>query len=293
MLISTELKVRLFPPPVNWLLVNMQKYDWPTKHRFYSWLKANFEQKLICHQVNENPFLLPIDEWCFWLEKGPDNYYLEEFVPFFQCVSEINKDVAFFDLGADIGTVSVLAKTYCRNIKQVFAFEPNPKSFRLLRENLSFMTDLAECHNLAISDFNGNVHFSRAETRSIDHEGCIDPSIKGNTQVVSIDTWLDQRQIALSQHVVIKVDVEGQEEQAIRGATRLIQQAKCVIILLEIHPQVLERTDTTPEQLFNSLENIRKTQWLVPAKGNCPVDRAKAFFEQFPKQQYDVIAICK
>ncbi|WP_233267312.1 FkbM family methyltransferase [Paraglaciecola sp. L3A3] len=91
--------------------------------------------------------------------------------------------------------------------------------------------------------------------------------------------------------VVIKIDVEGQEVQAINGAQKLIKDARSLVILLEIHPEVLTATSTTTEQLFTALESIRPVKWIVPILGNCKIDRNDDFFNQFPMKQYDVIAI--
>ncbi|MCF2947768.1 FkbM family methyltransferase [Paraglaciecola aquimarina] len=269
----------------------MQKFDWPGKHRFYLWLCKNHPNRLIAHRINKQTFWVPIDEWCFWLEKGPDNYYLNEFLPFFDAINKVNKPITFFDLGADIGTVSALANKYCKNVSLFCAFEPNPKSFKLLNENLSNISANTICQNMAVSDINGQVFFNASENRSIDHEGCIDKSKSGSTKVVTLDTWIAENNITATEYLALKIDVEGQEQQTILGAKKLIKQAKTLAILLEIHPEVLAATTTTPEQLFETLETIRNVKWLVPALGNCQINRSVDFFKQFPKKQYDVIAI--
>lgn len=285
------LEARKFNWFVNLILVLMQSYGWPGKHRVYLWLCQYYPNKLISHNVNHQPFLVPIDEWCFWLEKGPSNYYLKEFIPFFNIINQTRRSVTFFDLGADIGTVSAIANKYCDNLSQICAFEPNPKSFSLLSENLRSISHNSWCQNMAVSDFIGNVHFSASETNSTDHEGSIDTKKEGNTKVVTIDHWLNDNEINICEDVVIKIDVEGQEQQTIIGAKKLIKAARSVVVLLEIHPSVLKATQTTPEQLFETLEGIRSVKWIVPALENCSIDREVDFFTQFPTKQYDVIGI--
>ncbi|WP_233267313.1 hypothetical protein [Paraglaciecola sp. L3A3] len=54
------------------------------KHRFCVWFRKRYANRLITHKINNKPFLVPVDEWCFWLEKGANNYYLDEFIPFFR-----------------------------------------------------------------------------------------------------------------------------------------------------------------------------------------------------------------
>jgi hypothetical protein len=110
---------------------------------------------------------------------------------------------------------------------------------------------------------------------------------------VSLDDWVRKNNIQLVENVVLKIDVEGQEEQAMRGARNLITASKRALVLLEIHPEVLEKTSTSPEQLFETLESIRSVDWLVPMMGNCSVDRNKPFFQQFERKQYDLIGVLK
>ncbi len=291
--VNSDVNFHRFNRIANACLASLQKYDWPGKHRLYLWLCAKYTDALIAHELNRSPFYVPLDEWCFWLEKGPQNYYLDEFVPFFDKIKHTEQDVSFFDLGADIGTVSALANQYCPNIKQIFAFEPNPKSFAILTKNLAALPHHAFCYNSAVSNFDGLVGFSSDAKRTVDHEGAINPNIAGDTQVVSLDSWLSIKGYQTHPVVVLKVDVEGQEIQAIEGAKDLITSSKAVIVLLEIHPQVLAKTQSTPEDLLNCLDSIRSFDWYVPLLNNQVVDRQREFFEQFPTQQYDLIAVSK
>lgn len=275
----------------NQVLVFLQNHAWPGKHRFFIWLCKHRSQTLIEHKINKKAFLVPVDEWCFWLEKGPNNYYLDEFIPFFDEINKVLLPVTFFDLGADIGTVSAIADKYCTNLQQIIAFEPNPKSFLLLKQNLQQTGKPVCCQNMAISDFDGFACFTSSNSRSIDHEGAIDTSKAGSTQVITLDKWLADRDLTVNENIAIKIDVEGQEAQAIYGAKELIRKANSAVILLEIHPDVLETTNTSPEQLFEALESIRPVKWYVPILGNQQIDRNRKFFSQFSIQQYDVIAV--
>ena len=144
-----------------------------------------------------------------------------------------------------------------------------------------------------MSNFDGLVGFSSDAKRTVDHEGAINPNIAGDTLVVSLDSWLSIKGYQTHPVIVLKVDVEGQEVQAIEGAKDLITSSKAVIVLLEIHPQVLAKTQSTPEDLLNCLDSIRSFDWYVPLLNNQVVDRQREFFEQFPTHQYDLIAVSK
>ena len=110
-------------------------------------------------------------------------------------------------------------------------------------------------------------------------------------KVTTLDSIIDNNNIVLAKHLAIKIDVEGQEKAMFAGAKKTIQKADKVIILLELHPEVLTRDNQTAEELFSEAEKIRSFTWLVPIQDNKPVDRNLNFYDQFPVQQYDIIGI--
>jgi FkbM family methyltransferase len=287
-------KSKFFPAFINAILVNMQKVEWRGKHKFYLWMSKFFSQKVIVHKIDNRQFCVPIGEWCFWLEYGPENYYLDEFIPFCNVLSELKEPFTLFDLGADIGTVSSLVSSYCDNLKNVIAIEPNPKSFHILEYNLSHLTQSSQSINSAVSDFDGKAWFYADPTRINDHEGYISGSAdaKGDTQVISLDIYLQQHKfLPLENNLAIKIDVEGHEIQVLLGAKQLLKDAGKVVILIEVHPDVLARTGQSPDDLFTAAEQARPFTWMVPLQQNLAVDRKRTFFEQFPSGQYDIIGI--
>lgn len=286
-----------FYPWLNSLLVLLQKKEWRGKHRFYKWLSKNFGHKVITHNIDNRPFSVPVGEWCFWLEKGPENYYLDEFLPFCRVLNQLNRPFTLFDLGADVGTVSSLVAMQCKNLKNVVAFEPNVKSFEVLTANLANLHQPVSCVKSAVSDFDGLATFHADSERLNDHEGYIDNSGEGDTVVTSLDSWHTKHNntdyFLLEDTIALKIDVEGQEIQLIKGAKTLIKSAEQVVILIEVHPEVLARTQHTPDDLFATAEQFRDFDWTVPLLNNVPVDRSLNFFEQVPKGQYDIIGISR
>ncbi len=285
---------KFFPTWFNYLCVFLQKRDWRGKHSFYLWLSKRYSEKVITHKIQNRLFNVPAGEWCFWLEKGPENYYLDEFLPFCNVLTRLEVPFTFFDLGADIGTVSSLVATHCKNLKNVVAFEPNTKSFEVLTSNLDNLQQPSLCINAAISDFEGFATFYADPQRLNDHEGYIDISAEGDTRVISLDSWsASQKNIFVEDTITLKIDIEGQEIQALLGAEKLIKSAKKVVILIEVHPEVLTRTNNTPDDLFSTTEQFRDFDWTVPLHNNTPVHRNLPFFEQMPVGQYDIIGISR
>ncbi|WP_239024116.1 FkbM family methyltransferase [Paraglaciecola marina] len=283
---------QLFPSGVNYILTTLQKTEWRGKYKVFVWLSKLFPNKVIVHNIDNRRFCVPVSEWCFWLEKGPENYYLGEFLPFCDVLNNLKAPFTFFDLGADIGVVSSLIISHCSKVKNIIAIEPNPHSFQILKANLKEMGKPYECKQAAVSNFDGNAKFYFNENRSNDHEGYIDETREGATEVLTLDVWYSGKNAGfLENTLVFKIDVEGQELAVFEGAKRLISQAKSCIVLLEIHPDVLERIGQTPEDIFIAAENTACFKWFVPELGNKPIARNSAFYEQFELKQYDVIGV--
>lgn len=282
---------RCFSPWLNATLRYWQTSNLPGKYRLYHYFKSHQPYKLIRYNIQQRDFFVPIDEWCFWLEKGPENYYLNEFIPFCNELNKLNQSFTFFDLGADIGTVSSLVAAHCPRLEKVIAFEPNSSSFSILETNIKAINSHNIAINKAVSNHSGKATMIVDQSKTIDHEGCIDINTAGNIDVVSIDGWLEDQNDLNITNAAIKIDVEGQERETLEGATKLIKSTNNVIVLLELHPEVLNRTRETPEVLFSEAEKIRTFSWFVPALGNQKLDRSKPFFSQYPTQQYDIIGI--
>ncbi len=150
---------RFFPSCLNYVLVLLQKKEWRGKHRLYVWLSKYFAHKVITYNIDNSPFCVPIGEWCFWLEKGPEHYYLDEFLPFCDVLNHLNIPFTLFELGADIGNVSSLVAVHCAKVKNVVAFEPNTKSLDLLMANLDDFSQPTKCIQAAVSNFDGVANF--------------------------------------------------------------------------------------------------------------------------------------
>jgi FkbM family methyltransferase len=279
-----------FPNTINRIISYLQTKDFKGKYRLYLILKSLFPGHLIEHDSPQGNFALPLSELCFWIEGGPWNYYIEEFEPLFDVINQVNQPFTLLDLGADIGTVSRLVAMHCPGLESIVAFEPNKNSFEILARNLKTLSINTEAVNAAVSNYNGSARLIANESVNNDHEGYITKDTEGSTRVCTIDKWTEDNITASPINVVLKIDVEGQEIEAIQGAEHLIKSAETVILMIEIHPDVLQKTNSSPEDIFQALEQIRSVSFYLPKQGNTKIDRSDTFYNQFPRGQYDVIA---
>jgi FkbM family methyltransferase len=146
-----------------------------------------------------------------------------------------------FDVGANIGWFSSL---FAVQGACVHAFEPNPRLQKYLRKNLflNAFHNAPRCsvNQVAVSEQEGTVSMrfpqwlaGGADLHSADPSQFLDSLIEEpvDTQVVTIDQFCSGR--GIEQVRLIKMDIEGHEEQAVRGALELIARSPGLILSIE------------------------------------------------------------
>lgn len=287
-----SLKIKTFPAWINRLFCWLQKHDFKGKYRIYK-LGSNCFLKhfLIKHNYSGKAFFVPWDQWCFWLEKGPENYYPDDIQPLAERISALPSNCCLIDLGADIGVVTAQLKQQAKNITLAICLEPNPNAYEILKLNADSFDFVAI--NQAISNYQGHAQLNFQEHYGSDHEGYITPSTHGKTSVTTLDYLYQNYQLFQFSVIILKIDVEGQEIACLEGAKHLLKSTPQIMILIEIHPDVLKREKINADAILTAAEQYRKFDWYVPSLNHLQIDRSQSFFKQLPVKQYDVIGLTK
>jgi FkbM family methyltransferase len=139
------------------------------------------------------------------------------------------------DIGANIGNHSLYFSEFFGN---VFAFEPNPKTFALLKVNSEYacLNGNIKCFNYGLSDLNGQLFFKSSQSNTGGSKIVSDRLKDTNDSIFLIDVKRadDIEQLFEKNIALIKIDIEGHELQALKGARGLITKNK-PIILFEQH----------------------------------------------------------
>jgi len=141
------------------------------------------------------------------------------------------------DLGANVGYYSIMAAWHLRPFQGslVFAFEPNPYAFNYLERNkaLNRLDNLVTVQQ-AVSDRKGRI------TLYINPNGItfgsLQPYLSHLTQACEVPvTTLDEFLLSYSDTKIalIKMDIEGAELLALRGAQRTLRKFRPVIFYEE------------------------------------------------------------
>jgi FkbM family methyltransferase len=149
--------------------------------------------------------------------------------------ADLGRDEVFWDVGAHIGTFSVLA---CRDtrFKMIHAFEPEPDTYRVLCAHLRLNPGVQRtAHRLALSSQREERALSSGPQLNTGLSSFVsDARLTKRTSMVKCATADDMvYEQRLTPPTVMKVDVEGWELEVLRGATRLLSEAPPRVIVLE------------------------------------------------------------
>ena len=170
-------------------------------------------------------------------------------------------------VGTHIGALAVPASKHCRS---VIAIEANPRTFRLLRENLL----LNECHNvralnIAASDRNEKLQFVASRVNSggskrmpviADYAYFYD-----SPEVLLVEAHPLDEVLGDSPIDVILMDIEGSEYFALGGMQRILAQAS--VLIMEFIPHHLRNVSgVSVDQLLAPIKPHFSTMF-VPSRG--------------------------
>ena len=151
----------------------------------------------------------------------------------------VKPDSVFYDVGANVGIYSLLASMLV-DAGKVFAFEPLPRNTEFLSEHIRLnRLSNVELLPVAISDMVGISHFDVEETGYMGHlaSGCRGISVRTET----VDSLVASEMILPPNY--IKMDVEGAELLAIRGAAETFKEHRPTLFLAthghELHTECL------------------------------------------------------
>lgn len=172
-----------------------------------------------------------------------DRFWMRMFLPRFEHEASIRRllellkdvDYAFIDGGANIGYWSILASENPHNA--VIAVEPVPMTFEMLTDNCRINEDRFVCVRNAIGNVDGAEAQMVIENGGKRHLGArvVEGEAKlNNTQkmerveTISLDTVYREHGKA-HENVVLKLDIEGQETEALGAAGEVMRRQPLII----------------------------------------------------------------
>jgi FkbM family methyltransferase len=176
------------------------------------------------------------------------------------------------DLGANIGVYTTFIARHC---ERVDAFEPDTHLLAKLERNLELNDiDNVTIRATCISDVTGTVHFEAPPSQNLG----VGKIAKRGQSVPALNLG-DLLAVSERQSLFIKMDIEGAEWLAIKGAKDGLRSwNRPLAILMEIHPDDIKQYGGTVGGLRNLLEQIGLTVWSLESGELNPVSESSRFW---------------
>lgn len=137
----------------------------------------------------------------------------------------------FYDIGAHVGLWSMMALK--QGFEQIYAYEPNPITFKCLGANLSHYENI-NLHNCGVSQFDGGRKLIR---ESPENSGAVKliPSISIEDGVECITLNHDNLHQLIAAYNIkacesfVKIDTEGMEAECVLGMDKILYALRPVV----------------------------------------------------------------
>lgn len=169
----------------------------------------------------------------------------------------IKKGDTILDIGAHIGYYTLLAARLVGDKGKVYAFEPAPRNFELLKKNIKENGySNVVLINKAVADMDGESKLFLNNENTGDHR-IYNPQDQRKfikIQTVMLDSFFKNKSTKVD---FIKIDVQGSEVRAFKGAVSLIKENRNIKILTEFWPKGLKLSGSSALEYASFLEKNR------------------------------------
>jgi len=177
------------------------------------------------------------------------------------------------DVGANIGIYSEFLSRCVGPTGLVHSFEPSPENFRLLSTATRHLSNV-RLTQAAVGERSGKCKLYISDKLNVDHRAYKADGDSRRTipaEMVALDDYFEPGQRV----DLIKMDIQGYELHALRGAQRVLQENPDINLLLEFWPAGLAQAGVSWEGLVGTLEGLNMDLTLVRTGGLVPFDASK------------------
>lgn len=186
--------------------------------------------------LNTYPIIYPFAEkskLIMWkgLHGATGNLYcgLDEFEDMAFVLHFLRKDDIFIDIGANIGSYTILAASEVG--AETISIEPIPSTFNILTTNLKLnnLENKVRSINVGLGSEEGILKF----TKSLDTVNHVATSVETETLDIKVEILDDI--IIITKPTLIKIDVEGYETEVLKGMENVLNSPHLKAIIIEMN----------------------------------------------------------
>ncbi len=172
------------------------------------------------------------------------------------------------DAGANIGVYSQFLSRCVGPTGVVHSFEPSPENFRRLQSATRKLANVRVCQ-VAVGEYSGKSKLYVSDQLNVDHRTYA--TEEDSRPAVQIDAIALDNYFEPDQHVdLIKMDIQGYELHALRGASRVLADNPDAKLLLEFWPYGLKQAGVNWVELMDVLQTKNMSVSQVTNHGLVP-----------------------
>lgn len=248
--------------------------------------KENSKRRVERNNINYELDLSCLMQWyVYWdlHETQRDNLY-----------GLVSKDNIVFDVGTNVGETFLNFAKLTGEEGFVYGFEPDEKNYKNVQKNIS-LNDFANIHvfNLGVSDKKETLKLYQVDEHNLGmnrvlQEGEASEDLDFTVmQTTTLDDIVKENNIPTID--LIKIDIEGYEMHALRGAKKILEEFKPPLFI-EVGYTRLIKNGTSPNEMFKFLEGFGYTIYHGETLEKLSSD---ADYSYFGDGGIDVLAKCE
>jgi len=260
------------------------EFNFRIRHAFINWLNniditgfrkiAHLAPKLIIPSPSTNGVIKLPNGLKFWIDPVNDNgverslYYTGSYesgtLDFIK--NHLKKGDCFVDVGANIGLMSIEASKAVGSEGTIYSFEPHPNTVKILRFNI----DLNSIKNIHVIEKGVGSKSGEAEIYDrwdVNRGGASLLSSNSENESYDIEVVTLDEAFQNIDVKMIKMDIEGFELEALKGAKNILSSENPPILIVECTEET-EHQNYTREQLYSWLKNINGKYSFYKLKGS-------------------------
>jgi FkbM family methyltransferase len=188
-------------------------------------------------------------------------------------INELKQDMVCIDLGSNIGYYAVIESNIIGKSGKIFAIEPSPINFPILKVNLENQkNNNFSAYNIAIGDKNEEMEFIISTKSNWSKIRMNNEKVNSDDKIIKIpvktlDYFVNENNIKKID--ILRMDVEGFEYNILLGANEVLEKFKPKLFI-EIHKMYLGKEKTY--QIFNDLKNKKyEVKYYIPRIYDSPI----------------------
>ncbi|GAL67603.1 FkbM family methyltransferase [Jejuia pallidilutea] len=186
-------------------------------------------------------------------------YFLVHDIDKYEAYYHIKKGDVVFDAGANEGALSIIYAKKVGKEGKVFSFEPDAINIKLLNKNLSFNTEIEHIRLIEKGLWDEEAEIDFFEAGSVGSSMFYEDknSKRVSIKAISIDSFIANENITKLDF--IKMDIEGAEIKALKGAVNTIKKFQPNFAIASYHLVEGKLTHIAVEEFFKSINYPFKT----------------------------------